>query len=134
MKHKAIKSVMLAAALMFSADLTLAADKAPATGEARTVTKEKAADKSSKGKSAKSAAKVKLMDINGASKAELKTLPGISDAEADKIIAGRPYLSKARLVTQDVVTRETYDGIRTLVIAKQGEAAQAKLKELEKKR
>ncbi|UCH16460.1 MAG: helix-hairpin-helix domain-containing protein, partial [Burkholderiales bacterium] len=40
------------------------------------------------------AAKEKLIDVNSASRAELKTLPGIGDAEADKIIAGRPYLSK----------------------------------------
>ncbi len=44
------------------------------------------------------AAPGKLVDINSASKAELKTLPGIDDARADKIIAGRPYVSKAVLV------------------------------------
>jgi competence protein ComEA len=38
----------------------------------------------------KTAAKVKLVDINSATSEELKKLPGIGDAEAGKIIAGRP--------------------------------------------
>src|SRR5262249_54962308 len=38
-----------------------------------------------------------LVDINSASRAQLKTLPGIGDVEANRIIAGRPYHSKADL-------------------------------------
>lgn len=38
------------------------------------------------------------MDFNHASKTQLKSLPGISDAMASKIIAGRPYNSKAAIV------------------------------------
>jgi len=54
-----------------------------------------------------------------AGKAELKTLPGIGDAEADKIIAGRPYLSKANLVTHHILARGVYENLKTLVIARQ---------------
>ena len=59
------------------------------------------------------------MDINRAGKAELKTLPGASDTEADKIIAGRPYLSKAHVTTRNIASRNFYEEIKTRVIARQ---------------
>ena len=128
MKHNIIQSALLAAALLFSANLSLAAaDKAPAAGDTKAGSKAKADDKDAKAKKARAAAKVKLVDINSAGKAELKKLPGIGDAQADKIIAGRPYLSKAKLVTQDILPRETYEGLKALVIARQNQAAADKL-------
>lgn len=59
----------------------------------------------------------KLVDINSASRAELKTLPGVGDAEADRIIAGRPYLSKAQLVTKNVIATGPYLQLRHHVVA-----------------
>ena len=47
------------------------------------------------------------------SKAELMKLPGISAADAERIIAGRPYLSKAHLVTRGVISAEAYHGLKT---------------------
>lgn len=67
----------------------------------------------------KEAAKIKLTDINGAAAEELKKLPGITDAEAKKIIAGRPYGSKAHLVTRNIIASDVYEGLKKLVIAKQ---------------
>jgi DNA uptake protein ComE-like DNA-binding protein len=61
----------------------------------------------------------KLVDLNSASKAELKTLPGIGDAEAAKIIAARPYLSKAELVSKNVIPEGVYVSLKKLIIAKQ---------------
>lgn len=120
MKRSMITSALVAAALLLSAGLALAAESEQwRMGETKTISKAKAADKETKAKKAKPAAKVKLVDINSAGKKELKTLPGISDTDADKIIAGRPYLSKANLTTRNVVSREVYENLKTRVIAKQ---------------
>ena len=62
-------------------------------------------------------APVKLIDINTASRSDLKTLTGIGDAEADRIIAGRPYLSKAELVTKKVMPAGPYLSIRKRIVA-----------------
>ncbi len=68
---------------------------------------------------AKAAPKVKLVDINSASKDELQAIPGVTEAFADKIIAGRPYFSKAHLVTHDVITAALYDSIKKRIYAQQ---------------
>lgn len=67
-----------------------------------------------------------LVDINSASAAQLKTLPGIGDAEAARIIANRPYLTKSHLVTKKVLELGPYDALRGRIIAVQPEPAKGK--------
>jgi DNA uptake protein ComE-like DNA-binding protein len=71
-------------------------------------------------------APVKRIDINSASRKELKTLPGIGDAEADRIIAGRPYLSKAELANRSVLPVGPYLSIKNQIIALQKNPPKAK--------
>jgi DNA uptake protein ComE-like DNA-binding protein len=60
-----------------------------------------------------------LIDINGASAADLKTLPGIGDAYSAAIIKNRPYKNKTQLASRHVIPQATYEKIRDKVIAKQ---------------
>ena len=123
MKRSMSKSALIALTLLMSAGLCLADEVQPQKAkQANAAVKAKAAASKSK----PAAPTIEPVDINSASKEELKKLPGIGDADADKIIAGRPYLTKAHLQTHHIVSPGVYQGLRERVVARQKDAKFAK--------
>lgn len=123
MKRSIISSALVAA-LLLSGGLSIAADKTPAAaGDMKTIKNTGKTQKSPEAK--KAAANIKLVDINSASKTELTKLPGISEAEADQIIAGRPYLTKAHLVTRNIISAGAYESLKKRIVARQKESPTA---------
>ena len=110
MKNTLLKTTIAALSLMLGTAPSVAEDKratapAPAAKAAR--------------KASKAAKPVQPVDINSASKAELMKLSGIGDGQAENIIAGRPYRSKADLVTRKILPEGAYGQIQRNIIALQ---------------
>jgi DNA uptake protein ComE-like DNA-binding protein len=60
----------------------------------------------------------KQLDLNTATKDQLQTLPGVTAAEADRVIAGRPYNEAGDVVTRRIMPKAEYDKIADRVTAK----------------
>ncbi len=60
----------------------------------------------------------RLVDLNQASKAELMTLRGVGEVEAGKIINGRPYTSKADIVSRAHIPTGIYQMIKLQIMVK----------------
>ena len=116
----AIRCATLAATLLLPT-LTASAPAAPAAQKARIAAPAAAsAASAAPASAARPARPAKPVDLNSASATELKKLPGIGDALAAKIVAARPFRTKAELVTKGIVTESTYDALRHHVVAAQG--------------
>jgi len=60
----------------------------------------------------------KPLDLNTATREQLLSLPGVTAAEADRVIAGRPYSEPGEVVTRRIMTKIEYDKIADRVTAK----------------
>lgn len=57
------------------------------------------------------------VDINTATEAQLKAVPGIGDVYAKRIVQNRPYNSKDQLVSKGVMSQGVYDKIKGKIVA-----------------
>jgi DNA uptake protein ComE-like DNA-binding protein len=60
----------------------------------------------------------KPLDLNTATKEQFLSLPGVTAAEADRVIAERPYNEPGELVTRRIMSKTEYDKIADRVTAK----------------
>lgn len=60
----------------------------------------------------------KPLNLNTATKEQLQSLPEITSAEADRVIADRPYHDPQELVSRHILPKSKYDRIADLVKAK----------------
>ena len=112
-KNLISRSAAILAALIITSSLTFGqapAPKAKPPKPAEAVVK--------KDTPAKPGAKHELVDLNSATREQLMSVPGIGDTYADKIIAARPYKSKAELKSKNIVPAATYSKIASHLIAK----------------
>jgi DNA uptake protein ComE-like DNA-binding protein len=58
----------------------------------------------------------RAVDLNRASKAEISDLPGITDKQAERIIAERPYATTHQLVSRRVLSEDEYSRIQDRVV------------------
>jgi competence protein ComEA len=58
------------------------------------------------------------LDLNVATKEQLVSLPGVTEAEAERMVAGRPYNEPGDLVTRHIMSKSEYDKIADRVTAR----------------
>jgi competence protein ComEA len=92
--RKLLRAIAVAVALLFAAPAVTWAQSAAAASK-----------------------KAEKLDINTATENQLRELPGIGDAYAKKIVAGRPYKAKDELWEKKVIPKSTYQKIKDRVVA-----------------
>ena len=82
----------------------------------------KNADTSAADTSSKTSSK---LDLNTATKDQLMSLPGITDADAQKIMDGRPYRAKNQLLSKGIISKDEYAKIKGQIVAHRSKTAKA---------
>jgi competence protein ComEA len=103
--QKRLRNILCGAGLVFALAAMPAVGALAPTGQANA------------GPSASAKSAMGPMDINTASVDQLRTLPGIGDTYAGRIVKGRPYTSKNQLVTKGILPKNVYDKVQNMIIA-----------------
>jgi competence protein ComEA len=56
-----------------------------------------------------------LVDLNKASRADIRALPGMTDAATTRVLNGRPYDTPSELVSRNILSQAQYDQIKDRV-------------------
>jgi len=68
------------------------------------------------------APKPAMVDINAATAADLKALPGLTDSDAAKIVQGRPYKDPSDLTAKKILSDAEYAKIKDRLVAGQNKS------------
>jgi competence protein ComEA len=63
------------------------------------------------------APKAAMVDINSATAADLKALPGMTDGDTAKIVQGRPYKDPSELTSKKILSDAEYAKIKDRLVA-----------------
>jgi len=120
------KLLFLLSALVLATSLSFAQNDqtgaSTSSNQSTTTTTTKKARKSSTASDTSSKTSGKL-DLNTATKDQLMSLPGITDADAQKIIDGRPYRAKNQLLSKGIISKDEYAKIKGQIIAHRSKTA-----------
>jgi DNA uptake protein ComE-like DNA-binding protein len=116
MQHRSLALILIVSTVLTGGS-ALAADPAKPAAPAATPQSSAPAPASSTTPAAKPAKKPKPLDLNSASAEQLKSVPGVDDARAEKIVKNRPYPTRAYLVTKGVYSQEEYYTVKDYFVA-----------------
>ncbi len=118
------KLLVLLSALVLATSLSFAQNDQTGTSTSsnQSTTTTKKARKSSTASDTSSKTSGKL-GLNTATKDQLMSLPGITDADAQKIMDGRPYRAKNQLLSKGIISKDEYAKIKGQIIAHRSKTA-----------
>ena len=114
---RVVLSLSAAALVLCMAAIAFAED-APATAPSTTAPAKEGKAMHHGHHHAGAAAAAATIDLNSATKEQLMTLPGVDDATADKIVAGRPFTMRSDLTKKSILTKEQYGKLRSKITVK----------------
>jgi competence protein ComEA len=115
MQSRAIRLFVTVAALVLASPSAVAAAEASAPSKPVVAAPTKATTTAPKEGAAKP--KPKPVDINNASVEQLAKVPGLDKAHAMKIVASRPYPTRAWLVTKGILSETKYAEVKDYLVA-----------------
>ncbi len=117
-----LSALVLATSLSFAQNDQTGASTSSNQSTTTTTTTTKKARKSSTASETSSKTSGKL-DLNTATKDQLMSLPGITDADAQKILDGRPYRAKNQLLSKGIISKDEYAKIKGQIVAHRSKTA-----------